>query len=150
MRYLKMAALSTVLLSACASMFMNGGKLVDKGYAPAVTSTWAAPSCKLTTGETVAGPAGLKFQVAQEGPEAGVFEKSPDGSGAMITNRWSDEVGDHYFGWVQASGWEYVFPRTPGQQPARVVYTGLQVAKVGTASKPVTPVSAVCPLVPAN
>ena len=70
-------------------------------------------------------------------------------AGHMLVG-WSDEVGDHYFGWVQRSGWEYVFPRNPAQQPMRVVYVGLQVAQVGASSRPATPVSALCPLFPSN
>jgi hypothetical protein len=151
MRFPRLVTLSMLALSGCASMFMNGGKLVDKGYAPMVKSSWVAPSCTLSAGgATVAGPAGVKFQLAQEGMVPGLFERSPDGSGSMITNGWSDEVGDHYFGWVQRSGWEYVFPRNPAQQPMRVVYVGLQVAQVGASSRPATPVSALCPLFPSN
>lgn len=51
-----------------------------------------------------------------------LFEASPDGSGAIITNQWNDANGTHFYAWVTNSGWEYVIPG-PGQPGTRYVYT---------------------------
>jgi hypothetical protein len=126
---------------------MNGGKLVDKGYAPTVKASYSVPTCKMVDGSSVNGPADIVFQVVQDATDTGVFERAKDGSGSVITNRWSDDKGDHYFGWVKSTGWEYVIPKDPAGQPVRLVYVNLQTAKVGTATKPTTPLSATCPMV---
>jgi hypothetical protein len=144
MRYSFFAMVVVVGLSGCASMFMNGGKLVDAGEGPtAVKRSYSAPSCKMTDGSSVAGPSGVTFQLV----DGGIFERSADGSGAVITNHWSDGAADHYFGWVQSSGWEYVIPQDPNAQANRLVYVGLSTKAEGDVTKPATAVSATCPLV---
>jgi hypothetical protein len=129
---------------------MNGGKLVDKGYAPTAKASWSVPTCSLTTGGAVNGPAGIRFLLVQDGPDEGIFERSMDGSGSLITNKWSDEAADHYFGWVQSTGWEYVIPKDPARHPMRLVYTGLRTTKEGQVTKPASPVVATCAMVAAN
>jgi hypothetical protein len=150
MRVFKWTFLCLTLASGCASWFMNGGKLVDPGYAPAVKASYTAPACTMADGSSAAGPANIRFQLVQEGSGTGIFERSQDGSGAVITNQWADGDGDHYFGWVQSNGWEYVIPRDASKQPVRRVYTGLQTRTEGGATKPASPVSGTCPLVAAG
>jgi hypothetical protein len=137
----------TALLGGCASMFMNGGKLVENDYAPPVKASFVVPKCHMTDGTPIDGPSNIVFQLVQEPTQLAIFERSADGTGAVITNTWSDGKGDHYFGWVQAQGWEYVIPRDPSVQPVRFVYANLQVGEVGTVTKPLTPVSAICPMI---
>jgi hypothetical protein len=144
MRYSLFAVAAVVGLSGCASMFMNGGNLVDAGEGPtAVKRSYKAPQCAMTDGSSVAGPADVTFQLV----DAGIFERSSDGSGAVITNHWADAAGDHYFGWVKSSGWEYVIPQDPNAPANRLVYVGLDTKTEGSVTKPATPVSATCPLV---
>ena len=151
MTYDRFITLAAVLgLAGCASWFMNGGKLLDKGAEVTVKASFTAPACTLANGSPTPGPAGIEFQLAQSGPDLGVFERGADGSGALITNHWADDKADHYFGWVQSSGWEYVIPKEPGGQAERLVYVGLEKQEVGTATKPTSAVSARCPLVPAH
>ena len=80
----------------------------------------------------------------------GIFERGADGTGAVIINSWSDDKADHYFGWVQSSGWEYVIPKDPAGQPARLVYVGLKTTQEGNVTKPTSPLAATCPLVAAK
>src|SRR5215469_4405873 len=103
----------------------------------------------MTTGASASGPADTVFELVQDGSGAGVFERSSNGSGAVITNHWSDDKADHYFGWVQSQGWEYVFPKD-ASQPSRVVYVGLTTAHEGDVTRPSSPASATCALVPAT
>jgi hypothetical protein len=138
-----------VLSSGCASMFMNGGKLVDAHYKPAVKASYRAETCTTKEGTSVPGPP-VTFQLVQEGPITGIFERSPDGSGAVITNHWSDDKGDHYFGWVQSTGWEYVMPKDPAAPATRLVYVGLQRSEEGGVTKPTSAVGATCALVVAK
>jgi hypothetical protein len=139
-----------LLLGGCASMFMNGGKLVDDPSSLAVKASFVAPNCTASDGSPISGPSDIMFQLVQDGPQLAIFERSRDGSGAVITNTWADAQSDHYFGWVQRQGWEYVIPRVPGVQPMRLVYVNLSTINVGTVTKPMSAVSATCPLVPAK
>jgi hypothetical protein len=148
MRYASAILFPMSLFSAAcaASWFVNGGKLVDKSYAPTVKSSYMVTTCMMSGGAEVNGPAGVVFQLVQEGAEVGIFERAADGSGAVITNRWSDEKADHYFGWVQSQGWEYVIPKDPAVEPTRLVYVGLQTEDMGPFTKPTSPASATCPM----
>jgi hypothetical protein len=142
---------SLVVTAGCASWFMNGGKLVDKGYAPTVKAAYKAPTCKnLVDGSNIAGP-DVVYQLVQDEQGTGIFERSPDGTGAVITNHWTDDKGDHYFGWVQNNGWEYVIPPEPaGKTAMRIAYSSLQTKAEGTITKPTSPPMATCEMVPAK
>ena len=87
-----------------------------------------------------------KFQASAKSRN-GLFERSADGSGSVLTNKWTDDKGDHYFGWVKKTGWEYVFPKDATAQPMRLVYVQLTIDKQGEVTKPSSPVGATCPLV---
>lgn len=143
-------ALSIVILglaSGCASMFMHGGKLVDSGYKPTVQAKYTLQACKDNNGGDLKGP-DAKYLVVDDGESKGLFEKSPDGTGAVITNHWSASDGDHYFGWVQSSGWEYIIPKSPEANGTRVIYVGLETQKDGEITKPTSKPVGRCDLVP--
>jgi hypothetical protein len=150
MRHAQAVVVATCVLStACAAMFMHGGKIVDKGYMPAtIKGTFTVPKCNMTDGSTQDGPAGVEYQLVVDPKGSGIFEKSPDGSGSVITNTWSDDKADHYFGWVRSTGWEYVMPKDPAGQASRVVYVSLQRSKEGDVTKPTSPATGTCPMVP--
>ena len=132
--------------SGCASMFMHGGKLVDPGYNGAVKTSFRAPTCNVN-GSAVNGP-DVVFEVVQDASGPALFERSPNGSGAVITNYWSDDKADHYFGWVLSNGWEYVISKDPAVPSTRLVYTGVQLSEVGGVTKPTSSAAGSCPLVP--
>jgi hypothetical protein len=136
---------STFAATGCASWFMNGGKLVKDDYKPSVKTSYTVTSCKtIADGKPLNGPAGIVFKLVEDEAGRGLFEQSADGSGAVITNAWSDEKGDHYFGWVQSSGWEYVIPTDSAQTPVRVIYTGVKLRKEGEVTKPISEPVAIC------
>jgi hypothetical protein len=147
MRYVKAIVVSIcALCSGCASMFMNGGKLVKGTYAPPIKASFQIPSCTLQNGTPIAPPPSLRIDVVQEGAGLGLFEHVPGGAGAVFTNQWSDAKGDHYFAWVKSSGWEYVIAKDPAGQSMRLVYVNLETHEEGGVTKPVSPLSATCPL----
>lgn len=82
-------------------MFMKGGDLAPRGYKPQkVLVTYKAEG-------TV--PQGVEYQLIETDRGQAVFERSPDGSGALFLTRWHDERGDHFAGWVATShGYEFV------------------------------------------
>lgn len=137
------------IASGCASWFMNGGRLAGAGESVAgATAVLDVPSCTDANGGAIAGPANTRYYLlsGQTGPE--LFERSADGSGAVITNRWQAQDGMHFFAWVQSSGWEYVLPQ-PGAPGVRYVYSGMRVVRAPDGShRPEGPRIATCPLVP--
>ncbi len=90
-----------LLLFGCASAFMKGGDLARRGYKPQkVLATYRAEG-------TV--PQGVEYLLIETEKGPAIFERSPDGSGALFLTRWQDEKGDHYAGWVATShGYEFV------------------------------------------
>ena len=84
-------------------------------------------------GAPIAGPVATTYHLlpAASGPE--LFERSSDGSGAIVENRWQAEDGLHFYAWVAQSSWEYILPG-PGQNGVRKVYIGAtrQTAPDGT------------------
>jgi hypothetical protein len=134
--------------SGCASWFMNGGKLVEDDYQPTVKAEYTVPGCKsLADGSAIAGPADTTYKLVQDGDGLGMFEQSADGTGAVINNHWKDDKGDHFFGWVQSSGWEYIVPSDADKPATRVVYTGLETREDGNVTKPTSAPVATCEMI---
>ena len=99
----------------CASAFMKGGKLMSAGYIPQnVIVSYKAEG-------TV--PPGVVYQLVNTEWGEAMFEKSPDGSGALFLTRWQDIEGDHFGGWVATShGYEFVVPLNRTQNAKKYVY----------------------------
>lgn len=110
------ATLCLACLASCASMFLHGGDFVKRGEQPEVLVDYIA------NGEGV--PAGATYQLVRTASGAeGIFERSADGSGTVITNRWRAEDGDHFFCWVGSShGYEYVVPLDRAEPVRKYVY----------------------------
>jgi hypothetical protein len=52
-----------------------------------------------------------------------IFERSPDGSGALFETYWTDSEGDHFAGWVATShGYEFVVPKDRKKPAKKYVY----------------------------
>lgn len=104
-----------LFLVACASAFMKGGALVSSGYKP--TKVLVAYQ---TQGPA---PAGIEYQLIETPDGPAMFERSPDGSGALFLTRWRDVDGDHFAGWVATShGFEFVVPVDRTKNAKRYVY----------------------------
>jgi hypothetical protein len=140
-------AICTLALAGCASMFMHGGDLVGAGYQAQPIVTFRAEG-------TV--PDGVTYSIVRtlDGGQ-GIFERSADGSGTVITNRWRDAQGDHFFGWVGSShGYEYVFPADRSQPGVKIVYpagyysvsTDAQGVERPVPSMPMQPVAMLYPV----
>jgi hypothetical protein len=129
----------------CASMFLHGGRLAGKGTStPGALAQWTVPACTTTDGGSVAPPADTRYLLLRGEGGDELFERSGDGSGAIITNRWSDAAGTHFYAWVKSSGWEYIVSQ-PGQPAVRRVYTS------GTENnRPRGAPSAECAMLPAG
>ncbi len=75
----RMWLLGFVLLFGCASMFMKGGALVETGYNPQkVLVSYKAEG-------TV--PQGVEYLLIETENGQAIFERSPDGSGALFLTR---------------------------------------------------------------
>lgn len=144
----KVISISTlVVIGGCASWYLNGAKLADRDYAAGQKGGFKIDACfSLADHASVPGPTATYHFVTDEG-KGGLFERATDGSGSLIQNRWTEPDGDHYFTWVQRSGWEYVFPKNAA--PARLVYSGVEVMTAPDGSKrPGTSPSFKCDLIP--
>ncbi len=150
LRTIGAAAVATTALAGCASMFLHGARMADEGTPTnGSIANYTMPSCTGNDGSAIAAPA-LTYHLLEgaSGPE--LFERSADGSGAIIENRWQDADGLHFYAWVTSNGWEYVLPG-PGAQGIRRVYinASAQQQTDGT-TRPTSAVSATCVLAPAT
>ena len=148
--YLRQAALFTflgILLLAlgCASAFMKGGSLVRAGYQPKkVIVSYRAEG-------TV--PQGVKYLLVDTGTGEAIFERSPDGSGALFQTHWRDEKGNHFAGWVAKShGYEFIVPIDRKKEAKKFVYPKYtyEVKEIGGIWRPVpsAPIEPVARLIP--
>src|SRR5688572_28561119 len=85
-----------LLLPGCASMFLNGAEIADHDYAKESRANFNVAACKNADGSPAQAPETTYHLVPKDGKTA-LFERSPDGSGALITNQWNAEDGAHYF-----------------------------------------------------
>ncbi len=126
------AAVVVTVIAGCASMFMKGGSLAPAGYQP--------PKVLVTYQAEGAVPPGVTYLLVQTEKGEAIFERSPDGSGALFETKWTDEKGDHFAGWVATShAYEYVVPKDRRQAAKRFVYPAgyYTVQAVGGIERPV-------------
>jgi hypothetical protein len=128
----RMWLVGMMFLFGCASMFMKGGDLVEKGYTPQkVLITYKAEG---------AVPQGVEYMLIETEKGQAIFERSPDGSGALFLTRWQDEKGDHFAGWVATShGYEFVIPKDRTGKGEKYVYPAgyYQIKEIGGIQRPV-------------
>lgn len=146
MRHLVRAILLAGLLcnAGCVSWFIHGGKIVDAGYSPDVLVDY-------TIEGTV--PPGVSYHLVLTAEGDGMFERSADGSGTIITNKWQEGDNDHFFCWVGSShGFEYIMPIDRTQPGHKKLYPKgfYSVRNEGGIEKPnpVAPVDPVATLTP--
>ncbi len=117
MQFLKMAILVSlvIIMFGCASAFMKGGTLVSAGYIPNnVLVDYRAEGIL---------PPNVSYQLINTEWGEAMFERSPDGSGAVFLLRWEDDEGVHFGGWVaKSSGYEFVVPVDRTQNVKKYVY----------------------------
>jgi len=135
-----MLAMALFAAAGCASMFMKGGALAPAGYQPQ----------KVVVAYTADGavPANVNYQLVLTEKGEAMFERSPDGSGALFETRWTDEKGDHFAGWVATShAYEFVVPKDRAKPAKRYVYPkgSYTVQSVGGQERP-TPTMAMDPV----
>ncbi len=142
-RILPILALAMVLTPGCASAFLHGARMVGRGAAPpAALGTWRIERCVDTNQSPVMGP-DATYVLTQGASGLELFERSADGSGAMIENQWSEADGTHFYTWVMSNGWEFIIPG-PGQPGVRRVYAGTGT----TDARPNGTWTAICDLTP--
>ncbi len=122
--------------------------MVDETYQGKVTATFTAPRCHGVDGTSMPGADGVLYQLVDDVSGPALLERTSDGGGALITNQWKDETGQHFFVRVLRQGWQYSFPSAPAAQPMRLVYENVDTKWVGNAKQPKTPVTATCALLP--
>jgi hypothetical protein len=140
-----LGALSFIAASGCASWFLKGAEMAEQPPASPL-ATYQIGACTMSTGEVIAG-ANATYYVANEGGL--VLYEMEGGSGARITNHWTEPDGEHFFVWVARShGWQFVFPYDPARPAVRLIYpagTYSGVEQAGT-MRPVGTPQAQCPL----
>jgi hypothetical protein len=134
-----------LLAIGCASAFMKGGSLVGAGYQP--------PKVLVSYRTEGTAPAGVKYLLVRTETGEAIFEKSPDGSGALMQTYWRDDKGDHYAGWVvRRHGYEFVVPLDRTKEASRYVYPGgtYELKQIGGVWRPVpvVPIGPVTRLIP--
>jgi len=104
------ALLCAWLTSGCASWFIHGGDLVKMHEPlPGEIAKYSIDTCVDGAGATVASPpVTYHLMNGKSGPE--FFERDGNGKGVLISNRWQEPDGVHYFAWGVGMGWEYVLP----------------------------------------
>ena len=138
--------------AGCANWFLNGATMHSAGVPQNATARFTVPSCTMSNGTPIAGPAGQSYYLAQEARGPVLYELDANGSGAAITNHWSDERGVHFFTWVSGNaGWVFTFPHSRDQLPTRWVFEagtyGTTVMPNG-ATSPTGQPTASCQMVP--
>jgi hypothetical protein len=133
-----------LLAFGCASA-MKGGSLVKAGYQPK----------KLLISYRAEGivPQGVRYLLIDTGRGEAIFERSPDGSGALMQTHWRDDKGDHYAGWVARSyGFEFIVPLDRTKEAKKFAYPAgtYEVKKIGGIWRPIPnkPVEPVARLIP--
>lgn len=113
-------------------MFFGGGSLVKRNYhIPKILVEY-------DTEGTV--PEGVDYLLVETEKGEAIFERSKDGSGALMETHWKDEEGDHYAGWVRTShGYEYVIPVDRNQKGKKYVYVAntYSIIKIDGIDRPV-------------
>jgi hypothetical protein len=147
LQLMKMVVLGSliVILLGCASSFMKGGTLVPAKYTPRKVLV-------MYKAEGIVPPNVVYQLVDTEWGEA-MFEKSPDGSGAVFLLRWEDEKGVHFGGWVaKSNGYEFVVPLDRTKNVKKYVYPAgtFRYEKVGTNGRlvPTMKIDPVATLIP--
>lgn len=139
-------ALVAVMAAACSAQhYLHGARVAESGTPlGSVTASWDVGVCVDTEGQSAGAPA-LQYHLVEgaAGPE--LYERTADGSGSFVTNRWEDASGTHYYQWVRNTGWEMIITG-PGQPGVRNVYVDAQTSDAG---RPQGPIAATCPLTPA-
>jgi hypothetical protein len=129
----------------CASAFMKGGSLVKAGYqTKKVIVSYRAEGIV---------PQGVKYLLIETETGQAIFEKSPDGSGALFQTRWRDDKGDHFAGWVATShGYEFIVPVDRTKEAKRFVYPAktYTIKEIDGIARPVplSPIEPVARLIP--
>ena len=127
-------AVAVVFIAGCASMFMQGGSLVDAGYKP--------PQVLVSYRAEGTVPPNTEYLLIKTEKGEAIYERNmTDGSGALFETTWTDDKGDHFAGWVSMveTAYEVVVPKDRKQPAKRYVYTkGLWApVEVGGVERPV-------------
>lgn len=125
------------LMSGCASMFLHGAKLADHDYAPGQTGGYRVVGCAQIADATPVPPPTTTYHFITDAGGTELFERSPDGSGSLIDNKWQADDGEHYFVWVKSTGWEFVVHKDG--PPTRLVYVNVsELAGTDHVTRPTT------------
>ena len=142
-RRLLVAAL-TLSAVGCASWFARGGRLVSEQYNPVILVNY-----------DIEGPIppNTSYHLVKTEKGEAIFERSADGSGALIETHWKKDGADHYAMWVRRShAYEYVMPEDRTKPGKKYLYPAgfyqLETIDGVERAVPVTPVDPVATLIP--
>jgi hypothetical protein len=118
MRLFAAAVLFSTLSSGCTAGFYLVGATPHSGPPVLSRGTWRVSDCASAAGQPIPPPSATYYLDDQA-----LYEIDASGSGARITNGWSDASGRYFFTRVKTShGWLYFFPADRAQPPVRLVY----------------------------
>jgi hypothetical protein len=130
-----------------ASHYLHGGILADHDYVDSKSSSYAASRCTNVATKEASKGSTATFHVVQEAGGPALFERNRDTArGAVITNHWAEQDGDHYFCWVGKNGYEYVVPA--GGVGERRIYNDVKMSEANGVTKPTSLANFVCALEP--
>ena len=113
-RILFSALVLSIAAGGCVSWFLKGAAPVNARYQPNVLIEYKSEG---------PAPAGATYLLVQTERGEAMFERSADGSGAVISHRWHDKDGDHFACWVpNRQAWVYDVPTDRSQPATRTVY----------------------------
>lgn len=144
-------SLGLSLASGCASLFLSGGTLSGTDLSRDSSASFQFSQCIDPSSNTPSEKPQATAHLLKRDNAPAVFERSPDGSGTLITNHWRADDADHYFAWINAGGvgYEYVFPAGSVKEGKRVSYVGMQTRQHSDGStRPTSAPSLICTMVP--
>lgn len=140
----------------CASMFINGGKLVKRDLAQVSVASYRLEACTsaLLSAEQLK-MEGVSYHLVDldNKNELFLFERGEDGTGTLFQNKWISDDGHHYYAWVNSMGvatsWELIMPEDRSMPGRRLVYLDVTYKKHSDGSfRPTSTPSAECKLIP--
>ena len=134
--------------AGCGSPFVaHGVTKVGSDFSPPAKATWSTPNCQVEKAKRITDV--MSYTLIDYNGAPGLLWRARDGGGDayVVTNRWTDEKGDHYFRWITGSamisvsgGFDAILPKDPGAATL-VVYDKSDVTAEGGVTKPaMTPV----------
>ena len=124
-----------LLLAACAPRptGVQGGVLVAYSqFTRKADRVYSSGACRDRSGAPVSSPDEVEYELHRDGGQPALVEHAlSEEQARLISNRWQDGAGTHYFVWLKdVRGFEYLLPADPSRPAQRLIYRSPQVRPV--------------------